>query len=175
MRQRVWTELDNSIWKSYLPRLFKEGRLSRSGFPIDPRPCGVFDVSEEEREQWFEEIWARGAFNFQMCNFNNVVLDKAANREVYNFWCKKTRARMSDSYKKDIMAPLEPPYCFGTKRNPLEHDYYETLDRPNVDIVDLNKTPLKAFTERGMVMSDDREREFDILVLATGFDSFTGS
>jgi hypothetical protein len=57
----------------------------------------------------------------------------------------------------------------------LENDYYEMLDRKNVEIVDLNKSPLKAFNEKGMVFEDGSTREFDTVVLATGFDSFTGS
>ncbi|EXJ87480.1 hypothetical protein A1O3_04440 [Capronia epimyces CBS 606.96] len=174
MQQRAWSKLENLGWKPYLERLFKQGRLSRAGMPNEGQPCGVFDVTQEEREKYFEELWARGAFNFQMCNYNNVLLDKKANREVYNFWLKKTRQRISDPVKRDIMAPLEPPYFFGTKRNPLEHDYYEVIDQPNVEIVDLNKTPLETFDQTGMIMTD-KKREFDMVVLATGFDSFTGS
>lgn len=175
MRQRQWTDLEGNGWKAFLGRLFEQGRLSRAGFPNGGPPCGVFDVTKEEREQWFEELWARGAFNFQMCNYNNVLLDRKANREVYNFWQKKVRARFTDRVKADIMAPVEPPYLFGTKRNPLEIDYYDVLDQPNVELVDLNATPLKTFEPTGMLMGDDKLREFDMVVLATGFDSFTGS
>jgi hypothetical protein len=135
----------------------------------------VFDVTHEERESWFEKLWARGAFSFLMCNYNNVLLDRKANREVYNFWRKKTAERLKDPAKRAIMAPEDPPYFFGTKRNPLEHDYYEVLDQSNVAVVDLNKTPLKTFQLKGMVMSDNTLHEFDMVVLATGFDSFTGS
>lgn len=113
--------------------------------------------------------------NFNLSNYNNVLIDKAANREVYDFWARKTRERMTDPVKRDIVAPIEPPYFYGTKRNPLENDYYEVLDKPNVEIVDLVKTPLEKFVENGIVTADDKLREFDIVVLATGFDSFTGS
>lgn len=73
------------------------------------------------------------------------------------------------------MAPTEQPYYFGTKRNPLEQDYYEVLAQPNVHIHDLSAIPLKSFHERGLVMADDSLKEFDVVVLATGFDSFSGS
>jgi cation diffusion facilitator CzcD-associated flavoprotein CzcO len=175
MRQRSWSELESIGWKSFLERLFNIGRLSRAGFPSGGPACGVFDVAREERETWFEELWARGAFNFLMCNYNDVLLDRKANREVYNFWQKKIAERLKDPAKQAIMVPEEPPYFFGTKRNPLEHDYYEVLDQSNVAVVDLNKTPLKTFQPNGMVMSDDKVHEFDMIVLATGFDSFTGS
>ena len=73
------------------------------------------------------------------------------------------------------MAPEKAPYYFGTKRNPLENDYYEVLNQSKVTIHDLNAVPLKSFHENGLVMADDKLHEFDVIVLATGFDSYTGS
>lgn len=175
MQQRAFSEEEQNQWKVYYDRLFAEGRKSRAGFPNTPNSKGVFDVTDEEREKHFEESWKRGAFNYLMLNYNDVVIDKKANRVVYDFWRKKIRARMTDPVKQDLMAPEEPPYWFGTKRTPLEHDYYEMLDKPTVEIIDMNKTPLKTFVPTGMVMEDEKLRDFDMVVLATGFDSFTGS
>jgi hypothetical protein len=73
------------------------------------------------------------------------------------------------------MAPEVPPYYFGTKRSPLEQDYYEVLNQPNVHIHDLKSNPLKSFHEKGLLMSDGTLLEFDAIALATGFDSYTGS
>lgn len=50
------------------------------------------------------------------------------------------------------------------------------LDKPTTDIVNINEkngTPIQKFTEKGIV-TDGKEREFDIIVLATGFDVVTG-
>ena len=175
MGQRDLSESESLGWRTYLGALFAEGRKSRSGFPGLSMTKGVFDASPEERETYFEDLWSRGAFNYQSYNYKDMVLDKQANRVIYDFWAKKIRARITDPVKQEIMAPIEPPYLFGTKRNPLVHDYYEIIDQPNVELVNLTKNPLKTFTEKGMVMSDDKLREFDIVILATGFDSFTGS
>lgn len=73
------------------------------------------------------------------------------------------------------MAPEIAPYYFGTKRSPLEQDYYEVLNQPNVHIHDLKVNPLKSFHEKGLEMSDGTLYEFDAVALATGFDSYTGS
>lgn len=54
-------------------------------------------------------------------------------------------------------------------------DYYECIDRPSVDLVNTKVTPSKAFNETGMLMEDGRQIDFDILILATGFDAFSGS
>jgi cation diffusion facilitator CzcD-associated flavoprotein CzcO len=53
------------------------------------------------------------------------------------------------------------------------------LNRDNVGIVNINPetkygTPIKEFTEKGIITSDGEEREYDIIALATGFDVVTG-
>jgi hypothetical protein len=57
----------------------------------------------------------------------------------------------------------------------LEQEYYECLDRDNVDVVDLKANPIKEFTETGIISEYETEREFDTVVIATGFHSMTGS
>lgn len=52
--------------------------------------------------------------------FTDTVFDKEANLAAYNFWRKKTRARITDPAKADILAPQEPPYWILTKRPSLE-------------------------------------------------------
>lgn len=44
-----------------------------------------------------------------------------------------------------------------------------------MEIVDLNMNPIRTFTENGILCKDGKESEFDTIVLATGFDSITGS
>ena len=112
-----------------------------------------------------------------MNNYADVVLDKETNREVYAYWAKKVRERVKDEKKKDLLAPLgdKQPYWISTKRLPLEQDYYERMDQDNVDIVDLNATQFKTFNEKGVELSDGTQLDFDVIVLATGFDSFSGS
>ena len=52
--------------------------------------------------------------------------------------------------------------------------YYEAFNNPNVSLVDLGQTPIVRVTERGIETADG-EREFDIIVWATGFDFGTGA
>lgn len=102
-------------------------------------------------------------------------MDPKANKIVYQFWRSKVQARMKNKEKAELMAPSEMPYYFGTKRHPLEGDYYEMLDQDHVDIVHLGRNPLKTFNKTGMMLEDGTQKDFDIVVLATGFDSFSGS
>jgi cation diffusion facilitator CzcD-associated flavoprotein CzcO len=98
-------------------------------------------------------------------------VDPKANRELYDFWAKKIRARISNPQKRDLLAPLEPPYYISTKRPSLEQDYYESCDRENVDITN---SPIVKFTKTGIVTEDGTEREFDVVAICTGYDAVTG-
>lgn len=173
MKQRPLGECEQTAFKSYFEMLFREGRKSMAGFP--GRTCSQAAISHTpaERDRFFETLWERGAFNFTMFNYDDILQNKESNRLVYEFWVKKTAARMKDERKRNLMVPQKPPYYFGTKRCPLEQDYYEMLDRENVDIVNLNEDPIQTFSETGIMTS--KEIGFDAIVLATGFDSFSGS
>jgi cation diffusion facilitator CzcD-associated flavoprotein CzcO len=48
------------------------------------------------------------------------------------------------------------------------------MDKPENDVVDVKKTPIREFDETGITTEDGTHREFDIIALATGFDSVTG-
>ncbi|KIW89889.1 uncharacterized protein Z519_09318 [Cladophialophora bantiana CBS 173.52] len=107
--------------------------------------------------------------------FGGTWNNPKANRIVYDFWKKKVRARISDPVKREILAPTDPLFYFGTKRSPLEQDYYEVLNRDNVKLISLRKNSFERFLPNGVAMSDGSTHEFDVLVFATGFESFTGS
>ena len=174
MGQRTWSEEEKSAFRASYPKLFAAGRASAVGIPNVRRHVRAQDVSAEERERYFEEIWAAGGMQFLLRNYSNVMLDKEANKMVYAFWRKKICERLTDSKKQALMAPDEMPFYFSTKRTPLEQDYYEVLNQEKVDVVDLNEHEIRGFTERGLQLGD-QDREFDRIVCATGFDSITGS
>ena len=79
MAQRDWTEEEQRAWKTFYPALFKAGRNSLAGFPAERSPLGVFDASAEEREAHWQDLWRRGAFNYLLNNYNNVIMDPEAN------------------------------------------------------------------------------------------------
>jgi cyclohexanone monooxygenase len=66
-------------------------------------------------------------------------------------------------------------YPFFAKRPPLDHNYFEAYNRENVKLVDINdREPIVEFTETG-IHTTENEYEFDIVVLATGFQAYTGA
>jgi cation diffusion facilitator CzcD-associated flavoprotein CzcO len=168
------TEESHSL-KAFYPTLFETGRHSRAGFPATDCGKPTLEATPEERQKLWEDLWTRGGFQFMMLGYNDYLVNPEANRLLYDFWASKVKQRLTDPKKQAIMTPEVPPYYIGTKRFPLEHDYYDVLNQDNVELVDLKHTALESFEEKGMRMDDGTLREFDIVVLATGFDSFTGS
>ena len=154
--------------------IFKHRLNTFAGFQYDYIEKNTMEDSPDEREAFYEKLFEAGGFEFWLANYKDLLFDNTANREAYNFWAKKTRARITDPEKREILAPLEPPHAFGTKRPSLEQNYYEMLDRPQNKVVDLKNNPIERVTENGIVTADGKLHECDIIALATGFDSVTG-
>ena len=174
MKQRKLTVEEQETTKQFYNTLFQAGKNSRPGFPYNITTTSIWQASEEEREGKFEELWARGGFSWLLANYRDFAGDKKANALFYNFWAKKVRARIKDPSKADIVAPLEQEQFVGTKRPSLEQDYYEAIDRDNVHLVNLVKSPIVKFNQTGIETTDGL-REFDTIILATGYDAMTGS
>ncbi|KAK7697659.1 hypothetical protein SLS64_013289 [Diaporthe eres] len=177
--QRPVSEMENRGWHPYLGAIFKESRTSKNGFlPVDQPTQMTVDVPEAERNKFWEDLYARGAFAIWTQTYPDVLVSEEANKLHYEFWARKVRARMTDEKKMQHMAPLpaeKMPYWIFTKRPPLEVDYYEMVDKPWVDVVNTIETPSKQFNEKGIEMDDGTQIDFDVLILATGFDAFSGS
>jgi cation diffusion facilitator CzcD-associated flavoprotein CzcO len=68
---------------------------------------------------------------------------------------------------------MDPPHPWGAKRPSLEQNYYEVFNLPHVDLIDLQEDPIEECTETG-IRTRTGFKEFDVIALATGFDSVTG-
>ncbi|CAI6340068.1 unnamed protein product [Periconia digitata] len=174
MQQQPITREEQQTRKPKYPEIYKYRMTTFAGFQYDYIERNTFDDTPEEREAFYQKLFDNGGFEFWLANYKDLLFDKKANREAYNFWAKRVRARITDPEKRDILAPLDPPHAFGTKRPSLEQDYYEMLDKPENEVVDIKKTPIVEVTETGIKTEDGKHREFDIIALATGFDSVTG-
>ena len=64
----------------------------------------------------------------------------------------------------DALVPIHAPL---TRRLVIDNDWYDTVLRDNVELV---SGKIDHFTETGIVSPDGMEREFDLIVLAAGFD-----
>ena len=140
----------------------------------DP-PKAFAEMSKEECDQVLNDCYDKGGFRLWGAAYKDLLVSPEANRATYDLWAKKTRARIQDPAKRDLLAPLEPPHPFGTKRPSLEQGYFEQFNKPNVHLLDTNTNPIIELTPRGIVTADNKTHEVDVIAIATGFDASTGS
>jgi cation diffusion facilitator CzcD-associated flavoprotein CzcO len=175
MRRRKLTPEEQERGKILYPELFKLRETSFAGFHYDWYEKNTFDDSPEERDEFYEKVWRDGGFRYWVAVYKDNLFSAEANQLSYDFWAKKTRARIGDARKREILAPEKMPHFFGIKRPCLEHDYYEQFNRPTVDVVDIKSNGIKEFTENGIVLDNGTHYEFDVIAIATGFVSVDNS
>ncbi|KAI5858258.1 cyclopentanone 1,2-monooxygenase [Durotheca rogersii] len=173
MRQVDYGAGEEPVAKEELGDFFRRRGEGPWGFDFGLLPRRTFDDDGAARRATLEALWRAGDFTYWIGNYSDTLFDLAANREVYDFWRDKTRARLHDERLRRLLAPQDPPYPFGCKRVPLEQGYFEMFNQPNVHLVDVNETPVVEITEAG-IRTTEKEWEFDIIILATGFDAVTG-
>jgi len=144
-----------------------------AGFDFDFMYGRWSDLTPEERRDTLEEVWAEGSLAFWVGMFPEVFTDEQINNEVTRFAKEKIRARIKDPKLAEKLVPAD--FGFGSKRVPLETNYYEVYERDNVELVDLNESSIERLTEDGVQTADGKVYEVDILVMATGFDAGTGA
>jgi cation diffusion facilitator CzcD-associated flavoprotein CzcO len=164
-------ETQKKIKASY-PEMFKRCSETPAAFLHDFDPRSAFDVSEQERQAFYEKLWAEPGFTKWLGVFRDVLSDLKANETFAEFVRNKIRERVKDPKVAEKLIPRDHP--FGTKRIPLESGYYEVYNRDNVVLVDLHETPIERITAKG-VKTSTREYEFDMIIFATGFDAVTGA
>jgi cation diffusion facilitator CzcD-associated flavoprotein CzcO len=148
-------------------------RDSFGGFPYDPSDKSAMEVSTEEREATYENLWAEeGGFKFIYGSYNDLLVNQAANDTAAEFIRQKIRRVVKDPRVAEKLLPKDYPY--GTKRPPIDTHYYETFNRDNVTLVDLRETPISEITATG-IRTTTTHYDLDIIVFATGYDAMTGS
>ena len=151
--------------------IFARCRESHGSFLHNADPREALAVSAEEREAFFEQLYAEPGFRKWMGNFRDLMVVPEANALITDFMARKIRERVSDPQVAEKLIPTD--HGFGTRRVPLETGYYEVYNQDNVRLVDLNETPIEAVTELGIRTSQE-ELPFDLIIYATGFDAVTG-
>jgi cation diffusion facilitator CzcD-associated flavoprotein CzcO len=159
------------MWKANYREWRRRGAQSVGGYPFGATDRSALDASPEERQQAYQRCWDQGGFLFLFGAFGDLMVDEDANRTVADF----IRAKIDEIVEDPAVAEMLKPYSFpfGTKRPPLDTNYYETFNRPNVTLVDLRRTPIEAVMPVG-VRTSAAEYPLDVLVYATGFDALTG-
>lgn len=173
MQQRRLTREEQDEAKARYPEIFEMRTKSNSGFDFPETGISALSVSDEERRATYERLWEAGGFSFWAGGYSDILLSEEANRTAYDFWREKVRARINDPELAEKLAPTEPPHPFGVKRPSLEQNYYDVFNQDNVKLVDLKATPIERITSEG-IQTSEGHHDFDLIVMATGFDAVTG-
>ncbi|WAL49307.1 hypothetical protein [Rhodococcus pyridinivorans] len=103
--------------------------------------------------------------------YNDIGSNPEANKTFSDFVRGKIRKIVKDP---ETAENLIPTYPYGGKRPVVGMNYYDVYNRDHVSLVSLRKTPITKATPRGLVTSEG-EHEFDVIIVASGFDAFTGA
>lgn len=118
-------------------------------------------------------IFSQHIAQARMDGMNEVDEDWVANGGLFNERNDQLREIMKAYIFKavngdrSLYEKLVPDYAPLARRPVVDNDFYQTLTQPHVDLV---VGAVEAFTENGVIATDGEEYEFDLVVLAAGFE-----
>ncbi len=129
-------------------------------------------LTPAERRATWDDLYERPGFALQLANFPATFFEAEANRELSEYVADRIRERVDDPETAEKLIPRD--HGFGYQRLPLETNYFEAYNRPNVELIDVGADPIEQITSTG-IRTGDGHRELDIIVYATGFHAMTGA
>ena len=153
-----YAEFRAANWKEPFGVSFRAGETS------------ALEHDEQQRHDAFEARWRDGGLRF-LGAFSDILIDERANDTAAEFVREKIRNIVQDP---QTAAALMPRQLIGCKRLCLDTNYYDTFNRPNVELIDLQSTAIEKITSAG-VQTSAQEYPLDSLIFATGFDAMTGA
>ncbi|MEM9624010.1 MAG: NAD(P)/FAD-dependent oxidoreductase, partial [Pseudomonadota bacterium] len=173
VQQAMTPEWEKEIKDNY-DEIIAKCRNHVFGMAFDsPVGRNVADTPPEEVQAIFEEHWPRGSFRFVFETFDDLLSNADSNKAAADFIAGKIKDKVNDPEVAELLTPKG--YPLFAKRPPLDHGFYEAFNRDNVRLVDIkDREPIVEITENGVRTTAD-EYEFDIIVLATGFQAYTGA
>jgi cation diffusion facilitator CzcD-associated flavoprotein CzcO len=172
LHNRPITDSEQQKIKAGYPAMFELLRQTPGCYIHNADPRGTFEVTQDEREAFWEKLYAEPGFAIWMANFRDMLTDPKANALFSEFVARKIRQRVKDPAVAERLIPK--CHGFGTRRVPQETGFYEAFNLPQVTLVDTRETPIECVTETG-IKTSNAGYEFDMIIYATGFDAVTGA
>ena len=145
---------------------------SRHGHPwmAPNRQGGTTDKTEQLKIM--EAAWIHGGLSFRE-SFDDVLLNEKSNKIMSEFIRQKISKTVKNPETAQKLLPKDHP--FGTKRPPIDTNYFETFNQDNVHLIDLRSNPISGCDQSGIGLLDGTLINTDAIIFATGFDAMTGS
>jgi cation diffusion facilitator CzcD-associated flavoprotein CzcO len=156
--------------KADYPAMRARAKQTMTGIDFDYSDRKALETSSEARATEYEKRWQRGGLSF-LGAFQDLMMSEEANATAADFVRDKIREKVADA---GVARLLEPKNTIGCKRLCIDIGYYETFNRPNVELIDVSEEPIEEITGKG-VRAKGKEHEVDAIVFATGFDAMTGA
>jgi len=149
------------------PRLRAESRARLAGAPYPQAERPALMDTADQRQKTYDQYYDGGGFRMLTSTYYDLITNPAANETAAEYIRGRIRQRVNDPKVAELLCPTNHPY--GVKRATFESGYFEAFNLPNVHLVDARSTPIERITGKG-IATTDREYEFDVIILATGFD-----
>ena len=133
---------------------------------------GFDALTPEERRKTWDQLYDEPGFALLLANFPETFFQSAANQELSNYVADRIRGRVDDPEVAEKLIPRD--HGFGMQRLPLETNYFEAYNRPNVHLCDASDAAIERITPTG-VETISGHHELDVIVYATGYGAITGA
>jgi cyclohexanone monooxygenase len=166
--------LSEEEWQASRMTLSDKRQAARQGFLgffDSPQSGSAKAASPEERERRFAEQWRAGTTGL-LLSYEDLLVDEESNAHAAEF----ARARIAELVEDPEKARKITPqgYPLGSRRMCSEIDFYASLNRTNVALVDVREEPVAQVTADAIV-TPARAYPVDAIVFATGFDACVGA
>jgi cation diffusion facilitator CzcD-associated flavoprotein CzcO len=143
---------------------------SGAGILLPPVAGKAGDFTVEEQQMLLEQRWSYGGQSF-LGLFADTGVDMDTNTMVADFVRTKIRDIVTDQEVADKLVPTHP---IGVTRPCFDTGYYQSFNQDNVTLVDVREDPIARVTGAG-IATRGTVHELDMIILALGFNSFTGA
>lgn len=157
--------------KASYPERRRELWASKGGVPTVGTGRRAKEFSAEERRAILERAWEDGGLNVTSAFIDNLH-NLETNDEVSEFAREQIRRIVTDRVTAEALCPKDHP--ISSRRICLDTNYFETYNRDNVTLVDVRADAIERITSHG-IQTQGSHFELDVIVLALGFDAFTGA
>jgi cyclohexanone monooxygenase len=138
----------------------------------DTSPSGpTHAMPEEEFRERAKDALDWGGSRFFL-SFPDFQSDPDANRRVAGYLQSMVREQVEDPTVGERLVPTG--HTLGARRIARSDDYFPAFNLPTVTLVNLREDPIEEIAATG-VRTQRGFYELDMLIVATGFDSGTGS
>ncbi|KAI1752139.1 hypothetical protein F4782DRAFT_158594 [Xylaria castorea] len=127
--------------------------------------------SEEERSDFANQPGALLEYRAKVeaglnGSFGIFVRDHKLQEETFAHMVRQMKQKLGDA---NLESKLIPEFSVGCRRFTPGINYLESLTKPNVEVV-IGK--INSITETGCLCDDGKEYPVDVLICATGFDTY---